>query len=204
MIEVGKPMSAGRGPTIVGSASIVTDGGLYPVFITNREVSFPNYPYNVKGYIAEGYGLDRSVYPTYDPASGSVSLYFYDISVRVVTDPGAYYVYTTPIFKAYVVQGDVVDKPWIGVNIGLSCVLTTTVTDNNYVPPVITITTSTNDFAHTFSTDDDPVIGSPDYLPPNLSWRSLSGTEYLSGSVVGNIVTQTEAGPYTVTATTPP
>ena len=44
MIEITKPMSKGRAPTSVGVVSIVADGGIYPVDITNREISFPNYP----------------------------------------------------------------------------------------------------------------------------------------------------------------
>lgn len=206
MNETTRPMSAGRAPTQVGIVSIVADGGIYPTTITNREVYFPSYPTEAKGYISEGYGLDLTI-PTSSTAyfNGNVGLATDGEDVRIVDIPlVAYYEYHTPRFIADVSQGDVVHKPWIGVTIKLSCERTTTVDDYSTSPPVITITTETVEFSHTFSTADDPMVGSPDYIYPNQSRRLLLGVEYLYLAYENLKTTTTTQTPWKVVETTPP
>lgn len=203
MIESSKPMSDGRGPTLVGQVSILRDGGIYPITVTNREVYFPYYPTDAKGYIAQGYGLNLEV-TTGSSSNGFVYLTPDGEDVRIVDIPGvAYYEYRTPKFRSTVVQGDVIDKPWQGVKIKLSRDVTTTV--DQYIPPSApVITTITVDFEHTFSSADDPVVGSPDYLPPNTSIRTLYGVEYLYFANEPGVTTTTSATSWVTIETTPP
>lgn len=195
MIETSRPMSKGRYPDLIGLVGVTLDNPLYPEDSTNREVAFPYYPTEVKGYISEGYGI----------TSGSVGLTTDGEDVRIVDIPlVAYYEYRTPRFNADAIQGDVVHKPWIGVTIKLSCERTTTVDDYSTSPPVITITTETVEFSHTFSTADDPMVGSPDYIYPNQSRRLLLGVEYLYFANENLKTTTTTQTPWKVVETTPP
>ena len=203
MIETTKPMSKGRAPTSVGVVSIVADGGIYPVDITNREISFPYYPEQAKGYIAPGYGPDLALNVT-AYFNGSVDLVPAGEDVRIVDNPGvSYFVYHTPKFQAVVIEGDVINKPWRSVAMKLTCDRTTTV--NQYIPPMPPVsTTITVNFSHTFSAADDPVVGSPDYLAPNASYRTLYGVEYLYyADEFGKTTTTTQTN-WVMTETTPP
>lgn len=203
MIETTKPMSKGRAPTAVGVVSIVADGGIYPGDITNREISFPLHPPEAKGYIAEGYGPDLAVGVTFY-FNGSVSLVPAGEDVRIVDNPGvSYFVYHTPKFQAVVIEGDVINKPWRGVAMKLSCDRTTTV--DQYIPPLPPVsTTITVNFSHTFSAADDPVVGSPDYVAPNASYRTLYGVEYLYYAEEPGKTTTTTQTNWVMTETTPP
>jgi hypothetical protein len=220
MIETTRPMSAGRAPTSIGEVTIVADGGIYPTTITNREVAFPYYPMEAKGYISEGYGIDLSI-------PSSATFYFnghafvntlpaYD--QRTVTAGSDTWEYLTPKFTINVVQGDVVHKPWIGVVITLTADQTTNVYDFVFPgPEVLVSSTSTpQTFTYTFSAADDPTVGSPDYSPVNQTLKVVAGTEYLYSSIVytsATDYTRTETIPtgflapalvWHVTATTPP
>lgn len=203
MIETTKPMSKGRAPTAVGVVSIVADGGIYPVDITNREISFPLHPPEAKGYIAQGYGPDLALNVT-AYFNGNVILTPAGADVRIVEIPGvAYYEYLTPKFQAVVIEGDVINKPWRGVAMKLSCERTTTV--NQYIPPMPPVsTTITVNFSHTFSAADDPVVGSPDYVAPNASYRTLYGVEYLAYAEEPGKTTTTTQTNWVMTETTPP
>ena len=203
MIESSKPMSDGRAPTAVGQVAILRDGGIYAFPVTNREVSFPSYPTEAKGYIAQGYGPNLEL-TSFNSFNGVVSLTAGVEDVRTVTIPGvAYYEYHTPTFTAYVGQGDVIHKPWQGAKIKLSRDVTTTV--NQYIPPTApVITTVTVEFEHTFSAADDPVVGSPDYVPTNASFRTLYGVEYLYYADEPGVTTTTSATSWVTIETTPP
>lgn len=203
MTETTKPMSKGRAPTEVGVVAIVADDGIYPVDITNREIAFPYNPPEAKGYIAEGHGIDLAVGVTFY-FNGSVSLSPSGEDERIVDIPGvAYYVYRTPRFQAVVIEGDVINKPWRGVAMKLTCNRTTTV--DQYIPPSPPVsTTITVNFSHTFSTADDPIIGSPDYVAPNGSYRTLYGVEYLYYADEPGKVTTTTQTNWVMTETTPP
>jgi hypothetical protein len=203
MIESSKPMSDGRAPTGVGQVGLLRDGGIYAFPVTNREVYFPYYPTEAKGYIVQGYGPNLEL-TSFDSFNGFVSLTAGVEDVRIVTIPGvAYYEYRTPTFTASVIQGDVIHKPWQGAKIKLSRDVTTTV--NQYSPPAApVITTITVDFEHTFSAADDPVVGSPDYVPPNTSNRTLYGVEYLYYADEPGVTTTTSATSWVTIETTPP
>jgi len=203
MIETSKPMSKGRAPTRVGVVSIFADGGIYPSDITNREIAFPQNPPDAKGYIVQGYGLDLAVGVTFY-FNGSVDLTPDGEDVRIVDNPGvSYFVYHTPKFRAIVIEGDVINKPWRGVAMKLSCDRTTTV--DQYIPPSPPVsTTITVNFSHTFSAADDPVVGSPDYVPPNASYRTLYGVEYLYYAEEAGKTTTTTQTNWVMTETTPP
>ena len=188
MNETTRPFSAGRAPTQVGFVAIVADGGIYPSVITNREVAFPYYPMEAKGYIADGYGLDLSI-PTsstfyFNGAVGVSTLPTYD--ERTVTSGPDEQVYLTPKFTIDVSQGDVVNKPWIGVSMTLTADQTTNVYSWTYPgPEVLVSSTSTpQTFTYTFSAADDPTVGSPDYNPPNQTLKVVPGTEYLYSSII--------------------
>lgn len=85
----------------------------------------------------------------------------------------------------------------------LTCERTTTV--NQYIPPMPPVsTTITVNFSHTFSAADDPVVGSPDYVAPNASYRTLYGVEYLYyADEFGKTTTTTQTN-WVMTETTPP
>ena len=188
MNETTRPFSAGRAPTGVGFVSITRDGGIYPTQITNREVAFPDYPTEAKGYIADDYGLDNSFYPSYSSSFGGTvqisNLPTYD--ERVVTSGGDEWVYRTPKFTINITEADVVNKPWRGVVMTLTADQTTNV--YSYVDPgpeVLVSTTSTpQTFTYTFGAADDPTVGSPDYYPPNQTIKVVDGTEFLYSSIV--------------------
>lgn len=187
MNETTRPMSAGRAPTRVGFATIVSDGGVTPTIITNREVSFPYYPTEAKGYIADDYGIDLAYYPVYSNINGNVdvgTIPTYD--QRTVTSGPDEQVYFTPKFTVTVTQGDVVNKPWVGVSMTLTAQQTTNVYSwTTPGPEVLVSTTSTpQTFTYTFSAADDPTVGSPDYSPPNQTIKVVAGTEYLYSSIV--------------------
>jgi hypothetical protein len=212
MIETTRPMSAGRAPTQVGIVSIVADGGITPTTITNREVAFPNYPTEAKGYISEGYGLDLSI-PTSSANyfNGWALVTPYGETTRTVTSGSDTWDYKTPVFQINVVQGDVVHRPWIGANITLTMDQTTNVYDFVFPgPEVLVSSTSTpQTFTYTFSSADDPTIGAPDYYPLNQMIKEVAGTEYLYSSYIvtgPTTYTRTETiNPgFHVTATTPP
>ena len=202
MNETTRPFSAGRAPTGVGIVSIVSDNVLYPTQSTNREVAFPYYPTEAKGYIADDYGLDVSpslfggavqisTFPTYDE--------------RVVTMSSDQWVYLTPKFTIDISEADVVNKPWRGVVMTLTADQTTNVYSYTYPgPEVLVSSTSTpQTFTYTFSASDDPTVGSPDYYPPNQTIKVVTGTEYLYSSIVwsGTSYTRIETVP---TGDTPP
>ena len=207
MNETTRPFSAGRAPTGVGFVSITQDGGLYPTQITNREVAFPSYPTEAKGYIADDYGLDRSLYPTYGGSFGGgvfiSTLPTYD--ERVVTMSSDQWVYLTPKFTININEADVVNKPWRGVVMTLTADQTTNVYSYTYPgPEVLVSSTSTpQTFTYTFSASDDPTVGSPDYYPPNQTIKVVAGNEYLYSSIVwsGTSYTRIETVP---TGDTPP
>lgn len=187
MIETTRPFSAGRAPTQVGFVSIMQDGGIYPVQITNREVVFPSYPTEAKGYIADDYGLDRSLYPSYSGSfGGTVSASIDSYDQRTVTSGPDEQIYLTPKFTIRVEQADVVNKPWVGVSMTLTAQQTTDVYSFTYPgPEVLVSSTSTpQTFTYTFSAADDPTVGSSDYSPPNLTIKVVAGTEYLYSSIV--------------------
>lgn len=217
MIETSRPMSAGRAPTSVGFVSIVADGGIYPTIITNREVSFPLYPQEAKGYIADGYGIDVSI-PATTAAyfNGAVGVSPYSDTPRTVTSGSDYWIYLTPVFQVNVSQGDVVHRPWIGANITLTMEMTTNVYE--FISPgpevLISSTLTPQTFSYNFTSSDDPTYGAADYYPLNQMIKQVDGTEYLYFSMVYTsgtdyISTVTTypgtIGPYWhVTATTPP
>jgi hypothetical protein len=201
MIESSKPMSDGRSPTSVGQVAILRDGGIYAFPVTNREVFFPYYPTEAKGYIAQGYGPNLEI-TSFNSFNGVVNLSSDGEDARIVDNPGvSYFVYNTPKFQAVVIQGDVINKPWRGVAMKLSCERTTTVYEYPN-PPVSTIITV--NFSHTFTTDDDPVVGSPNYITPNASYRTLYGVEYLAYADEPGKVTTTSQTAWLMTETTPP
>ena len=201
MIESSKPMSDGRAPTGVGQVAILRDGGIYAFPVTNREVYFPYYPTEAKGYIAQGYGPNLEI-TSFNSFNGVVNLSSDGEDARIVDNPGvSYFVYNTPKFKAVVIEGDVINKPWRGVSMKLSCERTTTVYEYPN-PPVSTIITV--NFSHTFTTDDDPVVGSPNYIAPNASYRTLYGVEYLAYADEPGKVTTTSQTAWVMTETTPP
>jgi hypothetical protein len=214
MIETTRPMSRGRLPVAVGNASINSDGGLYAP-ITNREVSFPYYPLEVKGYIAEGYGIDSDTSP-YKTIGGAVNITYIGYNERTVTSGADYWIYRTPKFQVRVDQDDVINRKWIGVVMTLTADQTTKVyTWTDPGPEVLVSTTPTpQTFTYTFSASDDPTVGSPDYLPPNVTQKEVLGTEYLYSSIVytsltppvsyTNTVTEPDFLNWHMTATTPP
>jgi hypothetical protein len=204
MIETNRPMSKGRYPDLIGIVSVTLDNYLYPDDSTNREVAFPNYPMEAKGYISEGYGI----------AGGSTGILL-TVSYNYRTDYTAtgVFEYMTPKFTVSVTQGDVVHRPWIGVVITLTADQTTNVYDFTFPgPEVLVSSTSTpQTFTYTFSSADDPTVGSPDYVPPTQTLKEVLGTEYLASSydTTGpSSYTRTETVPsflvWHVTATTPP
>lgn len=212
MNETTRPFSAGRAPTQVGFVAIVADGGIYPSVITNREVAFPNYPMEAKGYIAEGYGLDLSI-PTTSANyfNGWALVTPYGETTRIVTSGSDTWEYRTPTFQINLVQGDVVHRPWIGAIITLTMDQTTNVYSWTYPgPEVLVSSTSTpQTFTYTFSAADDPTVGSPDYNPPNQTLKVVPGTEYLYSSIIwaGSMSytrIETINPGFHVTATTPP
>jgi len=216
MNETNRPFSAGRAPTKVGIVSIVADGGIYPTFITNREVAFPDYPAVAKGYIADGYGIDLSIATaTTTYFNGSVDVYPDGENTRVVSPSPDEYVYKTPKFKIEVYQGDVVNKPWHGVVITISCLRTTNVysVTSGYPPVLVSTTTVPVSFTYTFSAADDPTVGSPYYVSPNATVKGgLLGDEYLYSSIVYTslippatyLLTETSQTDWLISSTTPP
>ncbi len=217
MIETTRPMSAGRAPTAVGFVSIVADGGISPTIITNREVAFPLYPQEAKGYIADGYGLDLSI-PTGTAAyfNGAVGVSHYSDTPRTVNVGTDTWIYLTPVFQIDVLQGDVVHRPWIGANITLTMEMNTDVYE--FISPgpevLISSTPTPQTFSYDFTSSDDPTYGAADYYPLNQMIKQVSGTEYLYYSMVytsGTDYIRTETTypgtglpDWHVTATTPP
>lgn len=217
MIETTRPMSAGRAPTRVGFVTIVDDRSISPTAITNREVAFPLYPQEAKGYVADGYGIDLSYPPTSAPPfNGSVEVIGYGSTSRTVTSGTDIWIYLTPVFQINVSQGDVVHRPWIGANITLTMEMNTDVYE--FISPgpevLISSTPTPQTFSYDFTSSDDPTYGAADYYAPNQMIKQVSGTEYLYFSMVytsGTDYIRTETtypgtiGPdWHVTATTPP
>lgn len=201
MIETTRPMSQGRLPVAVGNASVTVDG-LYGPY-TNREVSFPSYPFEAKGYITEGYGKDSTLSP-FGSIGGSVQILWENqFDERIVSVGSDYFVYRTPKFRILVTQDDVINRKWIGVSITLRAEQTTDV--YSYVEPGPPILVSSNPtpqfFTYTFSAADDPTIGSPDYLPPSTTSKVVLGNEFLANSIVYTSLTPPVA--YTFTQATP-
>jgi hypothetical protein len=210
MNETTRPMSKGRYPDLIGVVTVSQDNPLYPEDSTNREVAFPSYPSEAKGYISEGYGI----------AGGSTGIILPPIGYnqRTVTSGTDTWEYLTPKFNISVNQGDVVHRPWIGVVITVTADQTTNVYDFVFPgPEVLVSSTSTpQTFTYIFSSADDPTIGSPDYYLPNQTLKEVIGTEYLYSSLVytsATDYTRTETIPtgflapqlvWYVTATTPP
>lgn len=213
MNETTRPMSRGRLPVAVGNAAILSDGGLYAP-ITNRQIFFPS-ALDVDGYIADGYGIDTDAAP-YKTLGGAVYITYIGYDERTVTSGADYWIYRTPKFQVRVDQDDVINRRWIGVVMTLTADQTTKVyTWTDPGPEVLVSTTPTpQTFTYTFSASDDPTVGSPDYLPPNVTQKEVLGTEYLYFSRVYTSLappvsytdTVTEPGFLTwhITATTPP
>ncbi len=211
MIETTRPMSAGRAPVQVGAVSMRTDGPPGP--FTNREIYFTSYPIDAKGYIATGFGLDLSGDSVF---GGGITVEYIGYDERIDNIGFDTYVYRTPKFRINVSQDDVINRPWVGVVITMSADQTTDVYD--YVdpgPPVLISSTPTpQTFTYTFSSADDPTIGSPDYAPPRQTIKEVLGTEYLQSSIVYTSVsypvsyTETLTSPmflnWSYSATTPP
>lgn len=201
MIETTRPMSQGRLPVAVGPVGVVVDGIYGPY--TNREVSFPYYPANVKGYITEGYGKDSTLSP-FGVIGGSVQISFLnEYDERIVSSGSDYFVYRTPKFHISVSQDDVINRKWIGVSMTLRAEQTTDV--YSYVEPGPPVLVSSNPtpqfFTYTFSAADDPTIGSPDYLPPSTTSKVVLGNEFLANSIVYTSLTPPVS--YTTTQATP-
>ena len=183
MNETTRPMSEGRGPVTVGplgSVAIVVDSGSYQ--FTNREVTFPHYPAEAKGYVASGFGLC----PLGATTGGYVFVAFTGFNVRYDYVGSDVYVYHTPKFQINITQDDVINRRWIGATISMSADQTTDVYD--YVDPgpevLVSSTPTPQTFTYTFSSADDPTIGSPDYVPPTQTIKEVLGTEYLFSSLV--------------------
>ncbi|MEY4403564.1 MAG: hypothetical protein RIR91_1599 [Verrucomicrobiota bacterium] len=207
-------MSQGRLPVFVGNANVIADAGSFSP-ATNREISFPDYPLEVKGYIADGFGKD-SIFSPFTTQGGSVSIVYVGYDERTVTSGYDYYVYRTPKFNVSVSEDDVINKVWRGAAFTLEADQTTDL--YSYVdpgPPVLVSSTSTPQiFTYTFSSSDDPVYGSGDYVAPNSSSKIVYGTEYLYSSFVYTsitppvaydlIVTTPDVMSFLITATTPP
>lgn len=211
MIETTRPMSRGRLPVLVGSVAVQRDSFYSP--ITNREIYFPSYPYEAKGYLADGYGLDADYAPL-NTSGGYVSVLPNGYNTRTVSSGADYTIYLTPKFLVQVFQDDVINRPWIGVTITWEASQTTDV--YSYVDPgpavLVSTTTTTATFTYTFSSADDPTIGSPDYLSPSAMQKEVLGTEFVEFSRVYSSLTppvayddtQTTTSAWQLTATTPP
>lgn len=183
MIETTRPMSEGRGPLAIGptgSVVIVVDSSSYQ--FTNREVTFPSYPTEAKGYVASGFGLC----PIGAIYGGGVQVEYIGYDERIDYIGSDTYVYRTPKFRINIVQDDVINRRWIGATISMSADQTTDVYD--YVDPgpevLVSSTPTPQTFTYTFSAADDPTIGSPDYIPPSQTNKEVLGTEYLYSSFV--------------------
>ena len=201
MIETTRPMSQGRLPVVVGNAGVTVDG-LYGPY-TNREVSFPSYPLEPKGYITEGYGKDSTLSP-FGSVGGSVQIqWLNEFDERIVSSGSDYFVYRTPKFHILVTQDDVINRKWIGVTITLRAEQTTDV--YSYVEPGPAVLVSSNPtpqfFTYTFSAADDPTFGAPDYFAPSTTNKVVLGNEFLANSIVYSSVTPPVS--YTFTQATP-
>lgn len=189
MIETTRPMSQGRGPVFVGAVGVMNDGLSEPH--TNREIFFPSYPTEAKGYLAPGFG------------GGDVQILYIGYEERIDYIGFDTYVYRTPKFVIRIFQDDVINRQWIGATITLTADQTTDVYD--YVDPgpavLVSSTPTPQTFTYTFTAADDPTIGSPDYIPPNQTYKEVLGTEYLANSFV--YISTSPPVSYTFTDTLP-
>jgi len=184
MIETTRPMSKGRAPVQVGVVSVTTDSYFSPA--TNREVSFPNYPLEAKGYITDGYGLD-TIDTSGSPWGGNVFIQPNGYTERQEIIGSDEFNYRTPKFLIGVIEDDVINKQWRGVEMTLTAQMVTTV--YSYIEPgppvIISITNTPQTFTYTFTSADDPMVGGTYYIAPNqTSNPDYPGTEYLFSSIV--------------------